>query len=216
MSEDPFRELRLAMVERQLVRRGIRDERVLAAMRAVPRHRFVPEKLAQFAYDDRPLDIGLRQTISQPYIVALMTELLEPRHTDRVLEVGTGSGYQAAVLASLVSEVFSVERLPELADAARERLTALGYGNVVVRWSDGTCGWAGAAPYDGVVVTAAAPHMPSALEEQVAEGGRLVCPVGTRRAQRLVKLVREGGRFREIDSIDCVFVPLIGEDGWEE
>jgi protein-L-isoaspartate(D-aspartate) O-methyltransferase len=202
------------MVESQIARRGVADQRVLDAMRVIPRHCFVPESLRESAYEDRPLEIGWGQTISQPYIVAFMTQLLELKPEDRVLEVGTGSGYQSAVLGSLVHSVVTIERVEELGDLARQRLDELGFENVTVVTGDGTLGCPEHGPYDAIIVTAAGPHIPEPLKHQLRDGGRLVCPVGPRESQRLIRIVREGDRYREETSIGCVFVPLIGEDGW--
>ncbi|MBM3288536.1 MAG: protein-L-isoaspartate(D-aspartate) O-methyltransferase [Candidatus Hydrogenedentes bacterium] len=202
------------MVESQIAARHVRDERVLDALRAVPRHAFVPEPYRPHAYEDHPIDIGHGQTISQPYMVAVMTQLLALRPTDRVLEIGTGSGYQAAVLASLARHVTSVERIAPLAERARATLDALEYTNVDIYTADGTLGWTAGAPYDAIVVTAGAPAVPESLREQLADGGRLVCPAGPRELQYLVRVVREGDRFREDEGIKCVFVPLIGAEGW--
>ncbi|MBI4559163.1 MAG: protein-L-isoaspartate(D-aspartate) O-methyltransferase [Candidatus Hydrogenedentes bacterium] len=204
------------MVDHQIADRGVRDPRVLGVMRTLPRHRFVPESAAAYAYQDRPLEIGSGQTISQPYIVALMTELLDLAPDDRVLEIGTGSGYQAAVLATLAKEVVTVERCEELGEVARERLKELGFDNVRVLVGDGTQGCPQYAPYDAIVVTASGPYVPDSLRHQLSDGGRLVCPVGPREAQRLVKVVRLGTTFAESESIGCVFVPLIGKEGWTE
>lgn len=215
-AEPDYGALRLAMVRKQLEARGIRDQRVLEAMRAVPRHRFIPESRRYAAYDDMPLEIGYGQTISQPYMVGLMTQMLEVKPTDRVLEIGTGSGYQAAILASLAREVFTVERVPELAQRAQQTLYELGYDNVRVYEGDGTYGLSDHATYDGIIVTAGAPHVPEALKEQLAEGGRLVCPVGPRGMQHLIRIRREKQGFREEEGIGCIFVPLIGADGWQE
>ncbi len=215
-STPDFDMARERMVENQIAGRDVRDTRVLDAMRTVPRHEFVPADLAKHAYDDHPLHIGCGQTISQPYMVARMTELLALRERDRVLEIGTGSGYQTALLAELVQEVVSVERHAALADRARALLQELGYGNVRVVCGDGTLGWPEAAPYDAVLVTAGSPRVPQALVDQLAEGGRLVCPTGTRELQRLRIITREGGALREHDSIGCVFVPLVGGQGWQE
>lgn len=212
---DPYAGEREAMVRHQIANRGITGQRLLAAMRAVPRHYFVPLSKQQRAYEDRPLEIGSGQTISQPYMVAKMTELLEVTPQSKVLEVGTGSGYQAAILAELAGEVISVERFENLADSARERLRALEYHNVTVVVGDGTLGWPEHAPYDAIVVTAAAPAIPPSLRSQLALGGRLVCPVGSRDLQQLKVVVREGDdRYIERDSIRCMFVPLVGRDGW--
>ncbi|MGI6460076.1 MAG: protein-L-isoaspartate(D-aspartate) O-methyltransferase [Candidatus Hydrogenedentales bacterium] len=215
LPSDPYAEERDAMVRHHIAGRGVTDPRVLAAMRRVLRHKFVPRDKANCAYEDRPLEIGSGQTISQPYIVAKMTEMLELTPQSRVLEIGTGSGYQAAVLAELAAEVISVERFPHLAEEARMALESLEYDNVTVVIGDGTLGWPDRAPYDGIIVTAAAPAMPPSLQSQLAPGGRLVCPVGSRELQQLKVLVRgPSGRFRESDSIRCMFVPLVGREGW--
>src|SRR5690606_26278258 len=202
------------MVRLQLARRGIRDPKVTRAMTRVPREKFVPEELAEFAYDDTPLPLPENQTISQPYVVALMTEALELDDDDRVLEIGTGSGYSAAVLAEIAAEVFTIERHPSLADAARARLEALGYDNVHVRCGDGTLGWPEEAPFDAIVVTAGGPAVPRSLREQLAQGGRLVIPVGVERVQRLLRIRRtDEDRYDEEDLGPVLFVPLIGEEG---
>jgi protein-L-isoaspartate(D-aspartate) O-methyltransferase len=206
------------MVERQLVARGIRDPRVLAAMRAVPRERFVLAGDVECAYDDGPLPIGGGQTISQPYVVAYMLEAVAPEPTDRALEIGTGSGYSAAVLASIVAEVSTVERLPALAESAARRLARLDFANVRVRCGDGTLGWPEHAPYDVIVVTAGGPGIPPALLAQLAPGGRLVMPVGDDpRAQQLVRVRRRADGTQIHEWLEPVaFVPLIGEQGWLE
>ncbi len=201
---------RAAMVAEQLQARDIRDARVLAAMAAVPRHRFVPERLQAEAYADGPLPIGQGQTISQPYIVALMTEMLALRPTDRVLEIGTGCGYQTAVLAALVHEVCTVERVEALARAAAARLAALGVAQVALRVGDGRGGWAERAPFDGIMVTAAPEQLPAALAAQLAPGGRLVIPLGGRQLQWLHRFTREAdGSLRDEESIPVRFVPLV-------
>jgi protein-L-isoaspartate(D-aspartate) O-methyltransferase len=202
------------MIAEQLVRREIRDARVLGAMGKVPRHQFVDEAFVGRAYGDYPLPIGDRQTISQPYIVALMTEALELVGHERVLEIGTGCGYQTAILAELCSKVFSVERLKRLADRAVRTLDSLGYYNVLVRVGDGSLGWREEAPFDAILVTAAAPGVPPALIEQLAPKGRLVVPVGDAYSQVLRKGVREDEGMRWCDLGGCVFVKLIGEQGW--
>ncbi|MDD1653250.1 MAG: protein-L-isoaspartate(D-aspartate) O-methyltransferase [Methanomicrobiales archaeon] len=203
------------MVEYQIAARGVRDPRVLAAMREVPRHLFVPDAQRSAAYQDRPLPIGSGQTISQPYIVALMTALLEPSPGDTVLEIGAGSGYQAAILGKLVSRVITIERLAEIATAARERLQRLAITNVEVEVGDGTLGYPPRAPYPGILITAATPEIPAPLLDQLAEGGRLVAPVGGRDVQELVRIRRQGGQVvRELHGAVC-FVPLIGEYGWK-
>lgn len=213
---DPYKIEREEMVRLQIERRGIQNERVLAAMRSVPRHLFVPPRDHELAYMDAPLSIGQGQTISQPYIVAAMSELLALQGSEKVLEIGTGSGYQTAVLCALAKEVYSLERLPQLAEAARSRLEQLGITNVHIASSDGTQGWLEHAPYEGILVTAAAPHVPEALLSQLAEGGRLMIPVGSRYSQSLQLWTREKGEFRKQDCMGVVFVPLIGKDGWKD
>ena len=204
------------MVERQIAARGVRDERVLRAMREVPRHRFVPAQLASAAYDDRALPLACQQTISQPYVVALMIEALSLRASDRVLEVGTGSGYAAAVLSRIAAEVYTIERLAELADLARKRLAELGYGNVRVRIGDGSLGWPEAAPFDAILVSAGAPGVPKTLESQLAPGGRLVIPVGSAdHGQSLLRITRlASDRLEREDLGEVQFVPLVGAEGW--
>jgi protein-L-isoaspartate(D-aspartate) O-methyltransferase len=214
--QDEFVRARKHMVHTQIAARGIRDERVLAAMRAVPRHLFVPGHVLGSAYRDSPLPIGQGQTISQPYIVAFMTEMLEPRETDRVLEIGTGSGYQAAILSQLVSQVITVERFPSLAQEAGQILTRLGYDNVRIEVGDGSLGWPDEAPYDAIIVTAAAPDVPQPLQDQLAEGGRLLAPVGPRWTQDLVRIRRRGNKFHTESLIAVAFVPLIGKHGWQD
>ena len=212
------------MVDEQLRPRGIVDEGVLAAVERVPRHLFVPPAQRPSAYDDGPLPIGLGQTISQPYMVARMTELLCLTKESRVLEIGTGSGYQAAVLAELAGEVWSIERLPELARRAEELLGRLGYDSIRVVIGDGTMGFAEAAPYDGIVVTAAAPRVPACLREQLNIGGRMVIPVSAGCSQDLLLIERlpdtqpvaSDCRFRQTSILGCVFVPLIGADGYQK
>lgn len=213
-----FVEERSRMVAQQLAARGIVDRRVLEAFRRVPREAFVPPALVDRAYDDQPLEIGEGQTISQPYIVAVTIAALGLAPGDRVLEVGTGSGYAAALLGEVAAEVFTIERIPALAEEARQRLVALGYANVHVRCGDGTLGWPDAAPYDGIAVAAGGPEVPRALLYQLAPGGRLVIPVGRdETSQVLVRVVREGqDEFREEPIVQVRFVPLIGEQGWPE
>jgi protein-L-isoaspartate(D-aspartate) O-methyltransferase len=216
MDPDRAAELRAAMVEHQLRARGIRDEAVLAAMAEIPRERFVPADEQADAYRDEALGIEAGQTISQPYMVARMTELLGTRPQMRVLEVGTGSGYQAAVLARLGCRVISVERHPDLAESARARLLGLGFGDEVrVVVGDGSLGWPADAPYQGIIVTAAAPRLPPSLLAQLVEGGRLVIPVGSREFQELVVAIRHGERVQEVRAGGCIFVPLIGAEGFE-
>src|SRR5262245_13618968 len=208
--------LRRRMVDTQLVARGIREPAVLRAMASVPRERFVPEVDALDAYEDSAMPIGHAQTISQPYVVALMLEALSPESTDRVLEIGTGSGYGTAVLAEVVAAVYTVERLGTLADAARVRLAELGYRNVHVLEGDGTLGWPEHAPYDGIVVTAGGPDVPASLRSQLRVGGRLVIPIGpTMRAQELVRVTRRTPDDYPQERLGPVtFVPLIGAEGW--
>jgi len=209
---------REAMVEQQLVERGIRDELVLGAMRKVPREQFVPDVERDFAYGDGPLPIGAGQTISQPYIVALMTETLQLKGSERVLEIGTGSGYAAAILGEIAGEVFTVERVKELADRAAEVLVEQGYANTHVRHGDGTLGWPEHAPYEAIVVTAGGPKVPDTLKQQLAIGGRLVMPVGKSQLfQRLVQVVRiSNDRFDSTDLGGVRFVSLVGKEGWHE
>jgi len=202
------------MVAEQLERRGIRDPRVLRAVAKVPRHMFVEEALVGRAYGDHPLPIGEGQTISQPYMVALMSEALELAGHERVLEIGTGSGYQTAILAELCGKVFTVERLKSLSDRAMRRLDELGYYNVLARVGDGSMGWREEAPFDAVMVTAAAPDVPAALLDQLPVKGRLVIPVGDAHTQVLRKCVREDNDLRWTDLGGCVFVKLIGQQGW--
>jgi protein-L-isoaspartate(D-aspartate) O-methyltransferase len=208
-------EERREMVELDLLRRDVREERVLEAMRRVPRHVFVPEGQRSRAYCDMPLPIGCNQTISQPYIVACMTQALELRGPERVLEIGTGSGYQTAILAELAAAVYSLERWEELSRQAGRTLAELGYTNVHLRVGDGTLGWPEEAPFDAILVTAAAPDVPLPLKEQLGDGGRLVLPVGDQRFQDLLQIRRLGSDFRRRNLGGCAFVPLIGEQGWD-
>lgn len=214
--ESRFTVARKIMVEEQLLGRDITNARLLAVMRKVPRHEFVPQGIRDRAYDDSPLPIGHGQTISQPYVVAFMTEKLEPKPTDRVLEVGTGSGYQAAVLGELAAEVWTIERHETLAAHARTLLDELGYTNVHIIVGDGSVGLLEQAPFDGIVVTAAAPEVPEALRRQLADGGRLVIPVGDGWMQSLMVVRRSGQHFRESPVLGCRFVPLIGEGGYRD
>ena len=210
--EEDYEQLRVRMVAAQLKARDIWDRRVLRAMQEVPRHLFVPERIRPHAYQDHPLPIGEEQTISQPYIVALMTQLAAPKAHHRVLEVGTGSGYQAAVLAELVKEVYTIEIVPLLAERSRKVLAELGYTNVHTRQGDGYRGWPEKAPFDLILVTAAPGKIPKPLKEQLAEGGRLVIPVGeTWGIQRLMLVTREKGKFEEEVVTSVRFVPMTGE-----
>jgi protein-L-isoaspartate(D-aspartate) O-methyltransferase len=207
LSTSDFRNLRKKMVEEQIENRGIKDKKVLQAMFKVERHRFVPEGLQYLAYEDMPLPIGMGQTISQPYIVALMTELLELKGNEKVLEIGTGSGYQAAILAELTGKVYTIEILPELAKPAEKLLKDLGYKNIEVKCADGYLGWPGIAPFDAIIVTCAPPEVPKHLIEQLAEGGRLVIPVGEE-FQELKLLVKKQGRIEEKNIVAVRFVPM--------
>lgn len=214
MNDSRFAARRQYMVEHSIALRGVHDRRVLSAMLEVPRHFFVPEELAEFAYEDSPLEIGQGQTISQPYIVALMCQGLELQPTDRILEVGAGSGYAAAVLSRLGSEVLTIERHEALATAASQRLTQLGYTNVRVHCADGTRGWSEGAPYDAIVVAAGTPAVPELLLAQLAEGGRMVIPVGDEASQTLVRITRFQGKYLREDLGGVRFVPLVGAGGW--
>jgi len=211
-----FKKERLAMVEDQLRRRGIHDQRVLEAMAKIPRHSFVSPEYQAAAYEDRPLPIGEGQTISQPYMVAVMTQSLELTGGERVLEIGTGSGYQTATLAELAKTIFTVERIQVLIQRAQKVLQNLGYENIFFLHGDGTKGWREDSPFEGIIVTAGAPEVPQMLTSQLADGGRLVIPVGPRYTQTLYKVTRKGNRFMEEDITGCVFVPLLGDFGWKE
>jgi len=211
-----FERKRTRMVKQQIKRRGIQEERLLDALRRVPRHRFVGAAQQELAYEDFPLRIGEGQTISQPYIVALMTHLLQLSGDEKVLEVGTGSGYQAAVLAHMAREVHTIERFPELAERARKTLQLLEISNVEVHIGDGSLGWADAAPYEGILVTAAAPRAPETLLTQLCDGGRMVIPVGDRGMQQLEVWTRSGEDFSRDQNIAVAFVPLRGQQGWQE
>jgi protein-L-isoaspartate(D-aspartate) O-methyltransferase len=204
------------MVCQQIAARGIRAERVLDAMRSVPRHLFVPLESRHSAYMDGPLSIGQGQTISQPYIVALMTEALELRGHERVLEIGTGSGYQAAILSQLASHVYTVERIPELASRAQDLFRQLGYDNISMHVGDGTLGWLEHAPYEAIIVTAAAPEIPRPLTDQLAEGGRLVAPIGGSWSQSLVRVRKQRAHLQRQELTSVAFVPLIGQHGWPD
>lgn len=210
-----YREARLRMVETQLLRRGVLDSRVLAAMGTTPRHLFVPDPWKAEAYEDHPIGIDCGQTISQPYMVAVMTEMLCLSTGAAVLEIGTGSGYQTAILAQLSSRVVSVERSQALADKAAGLLAALGYDNARVIVGDGTLGVPEEGPYDAILVTAGAPDIPEALKDQLAEGGRLVLPVGSMQFQNLVTITRHSGQWTREWGISCRFVPLVGRQGWD-
>ncbi len=214
MDEAEFAAQRQRMVHEQLQARGIREARVLAACASVPRHRFVPPQHREWAYADSPLSIGYDQTISQPYMVALMTEALALHGPERVLEIGTGLGYQAAILAQLAAEVHTVEIIPALAAQAQRTFAELGLTNITVHVGDGSAGWAAGAPYAGIVVAAAAPTIPQPLLEQLADGGRLVIPVGARRQQTVQVWQRVGQQFHHHRLVPALFVPLRGAHGW--
>jgi len=207
--------MRRRMVDEQLIPRGITSQAVLDAFTKVPRHEFVPETLRDASYGDYPLPVGNAQTISQPYMVALMTEALQLKGGEKVLEIGTGSGYQAAVLSEIASDVYSVERFAELADNAERTLSRLGYKNFHIKTGDGTLGWSEHAPYDGIIVTAGAPKIPQSLIEQLKDEGRLVIPVGNQWGQVLTVVQKTGSMIRQTEVCGCVFVPLIGKEGWE-
>jgi protein-L-isoaspartate(D-aspartate) O-methyltransferase len=206
---DFFTQQRNAMVSRQIEARGITDERVLAAMKKVPRHAFVPQRLRFFAYADRPLPIGEGQTISQPYIVALMTSVLALKGDEKVLEIGTGSGYQAAILAELVPKVYTIEIVPALAHTAAERLKRLGYDTIEVKTGDGYQGWPDQAPFDAIIVTAAPDEIPQRLVEQLADGGRMILPLAEGYPQKLIRLEKRGERILQEHISDVMFVPMI-------
>lgn len=214
MADPEFTAQRREMVERQLRRRGIHDTRVLDAMLEVPRHEFVPQEFRAQSYEDKPISIGEGQTISQPFIVAAMIEAMELKGHEKVLEVGAGSGYAAAILSRLAAMVFTVESRPNLATAAHERLAQLGYANVAVHTGDGSGGLAEAAPFDAILVAAAAPLVPQPLVEQLAEGGRMAIPVGDEQSQELVLLRKLNGEIHSRTLHHCAFVPLIGRYGF--
>lgn len=216
LSREDFDRMRATMVRRQIAGRGIRDELVLAAMEAVPRHLFVPYELRAHAYEDTPLPIGDRQTISQPYIVAAMIEALQLDRRARVLEIGTGSGYAAAILGEIADEVYTVERFPDLADEAQRAIDAAGFRNVHIRVGDGTLGWPDRAPYDAILVDAVGPVVPNSLKAQLAIGGRLVMPLeGSKKRQELVRVIRDLARDYHIEPLmEVRFVPLIGAEGF--
>jgi protein-L-isoaspartate(D-aspartate) O-methyltransferase len=216
MEDNEFKLERQQMVEQQLLGRDIRDERVLDAMRRVPRHLFVPPEHQHLAYRDGPLPIGQEQTISQPYIVALMTQMLALEGDEKVLEIGTGSGYQAAILSQIAREVHTVERHGALARQAQACINALDIKNITVHVGDGTRGWPENAPFNAIITTAAAPKVPKPLLNQLADGGRLVIPVGSRLGQFLEKWHREGDDFHQEKSVAVAFVPLLGEFGWRD
>ncbi len=209
-----YETLRKRMVEEQLIPRGIKDPRVLNAFYKIERHKFIPENLRSTAYADFPLPIGESQTISQPYIVALMTECLGLTGKEKVLEIGTGSGYQTAILAELAGEVYSIERFEFLAKKAQTFLGELGYKNIKIRVGDGTMGWEEARPFDRIIITAASPKVPLPLLDQLADNGKLILPLGESFSQVLTLVEKKDGKLKSIDICGCVFVPLIGKHGW--
>jgi protein-L-isoaspartate(D-aspartate) O-methyltransferase len=210
-----YRLAREKMVKKQLIPRGIRDEGVLQAMGKIHRHLFVEEALVGEAYNDHPLPIGHKQTISQPYIVALMTQALELTGQEKTLEIGTGSGYQAAILAELSEKVYTIERIMPLMAKARHLLNELGYTNILFKAFDGTIGWKEYSPFDAIMVTAGAPQIPEPLVDQLADGGRMVVPVGDRFSQELIKVVKQKNQFKKESLGGCRFVDLIGAHGWK-
>lgn len=211
-----YQRQREAMVKNQIEARGVSDPKVLAAMRRVPRHLFVSEALMDQAYNDHPLPIGEQQTISQPYIVAMMTEALQLDEDDRVLEIGTGSGYQAAVLAEIAYRVYTIERNRTLYQNARKIFEKLGYYNIIPKYADGTMGWREESPFDAIIVTAGAPEIPKPLVDQLATGGRMVIPVGSSFSQKMVKLVKEERGMHQSELGGCRFVRLVGQYGWRD
>ena len=213
---DIYQEERHRMVADQIIRRGVDDQRVLSAMRKIPRHMFVDEAYYKEAYEDHPLPIGHGQTISQPYIVALMTSHLHLKGDEKVLEIGTGSGYQAALLAELAAEIHSIERVAFLAEKARQVLDELGYENVHIHVGDGSLGWPEEAPYDCIITTAAAPDVPDVYVQQLATGGKIIIPVGSRWRQMLVLWTKLEKGIKKEEVLPVVFVPLLGEKGWQD
>jgi protein-L-isoaspartate(D-aspartate) O-methyltransferase len=209
-----FHKLRKDMITKQIVARGISDREVIRAIRDIPREEFVTADLREMAYNDCPLPLSMEQTISQPYMVALMTQLLSLKKTDTVLEVGTGSGYQTAILSKIAKKVISIERFKVLAKQATANLRKLNIENVEVICGDGSCGLSKYAPYDGIIIAAAAPKVPEELIQQLADGGRLVIPVGERYIQRLLRVVKKGNKITEDYYDSCIFVPLVGKQGW--
>lgn len=216
MTEIDFEKRRREMVESQIIGRGIKDQKVIDAMLKIPRHLFVPASYRINAYSDMALPTSDGQTISQPYMVAVMTELLQLNKDYRVLEIGTGSGYQTAILATLSKEVYTIEKIKDLSEMAKNVLTSLGFSNIQFIVGDGTKGHKECAPYDRILVTAGAPDVPQPLKEQMSDKGILIAPVGSRHLQKLIKLIRTGDSFISQHSTGCVFVPLLGEYGWKE
>lgn len=217
MIEKDFDLMRNMMIEEQLIPRGISDKLVLAAFRKVPRHEFVSKDFLQSAYNDYPLPIGENQTISQPYMVALMTQSLNLKGNEKILEIGTGSGYQAVILAQIVKEVYTVERFKDLADTAANVFKRLGYENIKIKVGDGTLGWEEFAPYDGIIVTAGAPGIPESLLKQLKDGGRMLIPIDSGGFGQTLMLVEKIGKnIRTSEMCGCMFVPLVGKEGWNK
>lgn len=215
LNETDYKMLRENMVDCQIKARGINDEKILQSMREIPRHLFVPEQQRTYAYEDFPLPIGEGQTISQPHIVALMTEMLRLKGHEKVLEIGTGSGYQAAVLSKIAKEVYTIEKIESIGLKAKELFKELGYKNIKVKIGDGTEGWAQYSPYDGIIVTAGSPQIPEPLIEQLGENGRIVVPIGGPFSQDLILGEKIKGELITRTICGCVFVPLIGKHGWD-
>ena len=211
-----FHIARKKMVQEQLLARGIQDARVIDVMSRIPRHEFVDSGMANQAYQDHPLNIGLKQTISQPQIVAFMTQCLELKGNEKVLEIGTGSGYQTAILSQLAQKVYTIERITSLSNKARRTFYRFGLMNITLRIGDGTLGWPEEAPFDAIIVTAASPQIPQAYTDQLKEGGRLIIPVGAEESQSLILIRKVSGRLASEKKAECRFVKLIGQDGWKE
>ncbi len=216
MEDAVLKDLREKMIVRQLIPRGISCKNVLDAFKKVPRHHFVPDEMQDRSYDDYPLPIGSHQTISQPYMVALMTQSLGLKGGEKVLEIGTGSGYQTAILAEIAKEVYSVERIAELSEHAKKILDNIGYENITLEVGDGTLGWPEYAPYDAIIVTAGAPGVPESLAAQLKDGGRLVIPIGSAFTQALTVIEKKDGQLRTEEVCGCAFVPLVGKEGWAQ
>jgi protein-L-isoaspartate(D-aspartate) O-methyltransferase len=204
-----------SMIDSQLKSRGISSSEVLRAMSVVPREKFVSSEYIEAAYKDGPLSIGSGQTISQPYMVAMMTEALMLRKNDKVLEIGTGSGYQAAVLQEIASHIYSVERISSLAENAKTLLGSLGYSDIKIKVEDGTLGWSEEAPFNAIIVTSGSPSVPETLMSQLSDGGRMIIPVGSRNHQRIIRIIRSGDNYSKEEMLSCIFVPLIGKYGWD-
>lgn len=212
---DTLADKKKSMIDSQLKSRGILSLEVLKAMSVVPREKFVSPEFIEVAYNDGPLTIGSGQTISQPYMVAMMTEALMLKKNDRVLEIGTGSGYQTAVLQEISAHIYTVERISSLAESARKLLCSLGYSDISIKVGDGTLGWPEEAPFDAIIVTSGSPSVPETLISQLSDGGRMIIPVGKRNYQRIIRIIRSDESYSKEEMISCVFVPLIGKYGWD-